>query len=196
MVNSGQNRQFFYLCELEIRWMTLKNNMASLIYYVKLWTSFQSHWWIQTGVTVRKHTIQVKIPKLFSSVTSILTDYLKTIGHLFYAISSFVHHFVAIGKFKLESQSTNTQFGWKSTIFLAVWPWNLMHHFSTICEFKLESWSGNSYIGFWPLWPLPLTLTFCMDIASLSSVITSENCIMIRWWGQSAKGVTDGQTDR
>ena len=29
----------------------------------------------------------------------------KTIGHLFYATSSFVHHFVAIGEFKLELQS-------------------------------------------------------------------------------------------
>ena len=49
----------------------------------------------------------------------------KTIGHLFYATSSFVHHFVAIGEFQLELQSGNAQFGSKSTIFLAVWPWNL-----------------------------------------------------------------------
>ena len=49
----------------------------------------------------------------------------KTIGHLFYATSSFVHHFVAIGDFKLESQSGNGQFGSNSTIFRAVWPWNL-----------------------------------------------------------------------
>ena len=48
----------------------------------------------------------------------------KTIGHLFYATSSFVHHFVAIGEFKLELQSGDAQFGSKSTIFLAVWPWN------------------------------------------------------------------------
>ena len=51
---------------------------------------------------------------------------LKTIGHLFYATSSFMHHFVAIGEFKLELQSGDTQFGSKSTIFRAVWPWNLM----------------------------------------------------------------------
>ena len=41
----------------------------------------------------------------------------KTIGHLFYATSGFVHHFVAIGQFKLELQSGNAQFGSKSTIF-------------------------------------------------------------------------------
>ena len=29
--------------------------------YIKLCASFQSHRWIQTGVTVRKHSIQVKI---------------------------------------------------------------------------------------------------------------------------------------
>ena len=41
----------------------------------------------------------------------------KTIGHLFYATSSFVHHFVPIGEFKLELQSGNAQFGSKSTGF-------------------------------------------------------------------------------
>ena len=49
----------------------------------------------------------------------------KTIGHLFYATSSFVHHFVAIGEFKLELQSRNAQSGSNSTIFRAMQPWNL-----------------------------------------------------------------------
>ena len=31
----------------------------------------------------------------------------KTIGHIFYATLSFLHHFVAIGEFKLELQSGN-----------------------------------------------------------------------------------------
>ena len=31
----------------------------------------------------------------------------KTIGHLFYATISFLHHFVAIDEFKLELQSGN-----------------------------------------------------------------------------------------
>ena len=50
----------------------------------------------------------------------------KTIGHLFYIMSSFVHHFKSIDKFKLELQSGNTQFGLKSTIFCPQWPRNLM----------------------------------------------------------------------
>ena len=49
----------------------------------------------------------------------------KTIGHLSYASSSFVHHFAPIGEFKLEVQSRNTQFWSKSMIFLAMWPWKL-----------------------------------------------------------------------
>ena len=51
---------------------------------------------------------------------------LKTIGQLSYPTSSFVHHFVAIGEFKLELQSGNAQSGSNSTIFTAVWPWNFM----------------------------------------------------------------------
>ena len=53
-LNLGQNQQFFVLCDLEIWWMTLKNNRAPLPYYIKLCASFQSHGWIQTGVTARK----------------------------------------------------------------------------------------------------------------------------------------------
>ena len=49
----------------------------------------------------------------------------KTIGHLFYATSSFVHLFVPIGEFKLKLQSGNAQSGSNSTIFRAVRPWNL-----------------------------------------------------------------------
>ena len=49
----------------------------------------------------------------------------KTIGHLLYSTSSFVHHFVTIGELKLELQSGNAQSRSNSTIFRAVWPWNL-----------------------------------------------------------------------
>ena len=52
---------------------------------------------------------------------------LETIGHLSFAVSSFVQHFVAIGELKLELQSGNAQFGSNWTIFRAVWPWNLTY---------------------------------------------------------------------
>ena len=80
----------------------------------------------------------------------------KTIRHLFYATLNFVHHFKAIGEFKLKLQSGNAQFGSKWTIFfvpcdLAIWRMTLnnnrahrlccssfMHHFVSIGE---SNWS-------------------------------------------------------
>ena len=74
-----------------------------LLCYFKLCASFHSHWWIQTGVTVRKGLIWVKINDFFSLVTLKFDGWPPiTIGHLFYATSSFVQHFVAIDEFKLE----------------------------------------------------------------------------------------------
>ena len=89
----------------------------------------------------------------------------KTIGHLIYGTLSFVHHFIAIGEFKLKLQSGNAQFGSKSAIFLSCvtlkfdgWLWktiehlffvasSYMHDFIAISEFKLKSQSGNAQFG-------------------------------------------------
>ena len=124
--NLGQIRRFLEPCDLEIWRMTLQNNRAPLLCYFKLSTSFCSHWWIQTSITVRKRPIWVKFDN-FESRTTLKFDGwpCKTIGHLFYATSSFVHHFVAIGEFKLQLQSGNAQSGSNSTILRAVRPWNL-----------------------------------------------------------------------
>ena len=176
--NLGQNRWCFVPRDLEIWWMTLENNRASLLCCFKLCATFHSHRWIQTGVTVRKRPIWVKFDDFESRVTLEFDVWpWKTIGHLFYATSSFVHHFVAIGEFKLELQSGNAQFGSNSTIFRAVkfdgWPWktighlfnatsSFVHHFVAIGEFKLELQSGNGQSGsnsviFRAVWPWNLT---------------------------------------
>ena len=105
LLKLDSNRRLFSPCHLEIWWMTLKNNRAPILCYFKLFASFGSHWWIQTGVTVWKRLIWVKINYFFSRVTLQFYGWpWKTIGHLLYATSSFVHHFVAIGEFKLELQ--------------------------------------------------------------------------------------------
>ena len=70
-----------------------------------------------------------KLAIFVPSDLEILWMTLKTIGHLFYATSSFVHHFVAIDEFKLELQSEKAQFGWKSAILCRVWPCNLTNDF-------------------------------------------------------------------
>ena len=106
------NRQFFHPCDREIWWMTSKNNRALLLYYVKLCVSFEIHWWIQTGFTVQKRSIRVEIGDMLSRVTLEFDGWpWRTIGHLFYATSSFVQHFVAIDEFKLKLQSRNAQSG-------------------------------------------------------------------------------------
>ena len=88
--------------------------------------SFRSHRWFQTWITVQKRPIWVKFNNSQSHVTLKFDRWpRKTIGHLFNATSSFVHHFVAISDSKLEIQSGNAQFGSKWTIFRAVWPCNL-----------------------------------------------------------------------
>ena len=122
------NRRFLELSDLEIWRMTLKNNRAPLLCYFKLYASFRSHRWMQAGVTVRKRPIWIKIDDFFSRVTlQFDVSPSKTIGHLFYATSSFVHNLVAIGDFKLELQSGNAQIGSNSTICRAVWPCNLTY---------------------------------------------------------------------
>ena len=116
---------FFRPCDYEIWWMTSKNN--TLLYYVKLCESFKSigEFLILLVDLVQKRSIRVEIGDMLSHVTFKFDWWpWKTIGHLFNATSSFVHHFVPIGEFKLKLQSGNAQFGSKSMIFLAVWPRN------------------------------------------------------------------------
>ena len=77
---------------------------------------------------VRKRPIWVKLGDVLSRVTLKFDGRpWKTIGHLSFAVSSFVQHFIAIGEFKLELLSGNAQFWSNSTIFRAVWPWNLTY---------------------------------------------------------------------
>ena len=185
MPNLGQNRWCFVPCDLEIWWMILENNRASLLSCFKLCATFHNHRWIQTGFTVRKRPIWVKFDKFLSRVTLKFDRWpWKTIGHLFYATSSFVHHFVPIGEFKLELQSGNAQFRSNLTIFRAMWPWNLTDHLEkqygtspkqhqAVCiissQYVNSNWSYGQEKAKWghdlcdlDVWPL--TLTFCMDV--------------------------------
>ena len=86
----------------------------------------------------------------------------ETLGHLFYTTSSFVvHHFKAIGEFKLELQIGNSirvtigDFMFHVTLKFDGWPWKtighlfytalrFVFHFKAICKFKLELKSGKT----------------------------------------------------
>ena len=161
--------------------MTLENNRAPLQCYFKLYASFHSHRWIQAGVTVRKRPIWVKFDDFFSRVTLQFDVWpWKTIGHLFYATSSSMHHFIAIGEFKLDLRVRKRpiwvkfdDFFSRVTLQFDGWPWKTighlfygtsssMHHFIAIGEFKLELESGNAQFGsnstiFLAVWPCNLT---------------------------------------
>ena len=127
-------------CDLEIRWMTLKNNRAHLLCYVKLCA----------------------------------------------------YHFIAIGEFKLETQSGKTQFGSKLAIFfvpcdLTIWQLtlknnrtSLLWYFKLCASFHSHWWFQSGVTArkrpYWDnicfdlcdlgLWPL--TFTFCMDISCVN----------------------------
>ena len=155
--NSGKNWRFFVPRDLEIRWMTLKNKRAPLLDYIKLCVPFQSHRWSQTGVTVRKPSVWVKL-EIFLSIVTLKFDGWpwETIGRIFYTTLSIVRHFKAIGKFKLEGQNwrflscvtlKNDRWPWKTIGHLSYAFSSFVHHSIAIGEFKLELQSGNPQFG-------------------------------------------------
>ena len=86
----------------------------------------------------------------------------KTIGHLFYATSSFVHHFIAIGEFKLQLQSGNAQSGSNWTLFkpcdLEIWRMTFKNNTAPLlCYFKLcafrSHWSIQTGVTYSPETP-------------------------------------------
>ena len=62
------NRWFFVPCNLQIWWMNSKHNREPLLCSSSYCASTSSNWKIQTGVTVQKRPIWVKIDNLFSAV--------------------------------------------------------------------------------------------------------------------------------
>ena len=169
LLKLDSNRQFFGLYDLEIWCMTLKNNRTPLLWNIKLCVSFQSHLWSQIVVTVRKYPIRVKIGVFFLSPMTLKFDRWpwKTIGHLCYATSSFVHHFIAIGEFTLELRVQKCSIWAKIGNFLSHMTLKLekmtltnnralfLYHFKLCAsfqfiafnDFKLELHSGDTQFG-------------------------------------------------
>ena len=138
----------------------------------------------------------------------------KTIDHLFYGTSSFVHHFVAICVFKLELQSRNPQSEsirrFLEPCDVEIWRMTLKNNRAPLlCCFQLcawfhchmwiqtgvrvrkrLSWVLTSVTLTFELWAWPFAWT-----SLLTMVITPENFMMIRWWKHGEKGVTDRRTD-
>ena len=99
-------------------WKTIGHLSFAVSSFVQLFIAIGE---FKLELRVRKRPIWVKLDNFKSRVTLKFDVWpWKTIGHLNYATSSSMHHFVPIGEFKLELQSGNAQFGSKSTIFSAV----------------------------------------------------------------------------
>ena len=124
LLKLDSTRRLFSPCDLEIWFMTSKNNRTPLPYCVKLCTSYQSHRWIQTWVTVRKRSILAKLAILLPCDIEIIWMILENSKATLLYHAQLVHYFKAIGEFKLELQSGNAQFLSK-TFFCPVWTWDL-----------------------------------------------------------------------
>ena len=104
-------------------------------------------WWehSQKGVTDRRtdgQTDRQTDGQTENTICRAAWSQLKTIGNLFNATSSFMHHFLAIGEFKLELQSGNAQSGSNSTLLepcdLEIWRMTLKNNRAPLlCYFKL-----------------------------------------------------------
>ena len=103
-----------FFCQNDV-WIWLKtswNNMAPLLCYIQRCASFQSNWWIQTDLQPANAQFGSKLAIFFVlDGLGIWRMILQTTGHLIYATSSFVHHFITVNEFTLELQSGNAQFG-------------------------------------------------------------------------------------
>ena len=189
----GSKLAFFVLCDLEILWMTLKNNKAPLPCYLKLCVSFNSHRSIQTAVTVRKCPIRVKINDFLSCVTLKVDGWpWKTLGRLLYATSSFVHHFIPICEFKLELQSGKAQFGSHSAIFFV--PCDI-----EIWWMTLITGGNRTMVAAATIVRFPSVLIFCMDITFVIGKYSrkfDDDTMTGTWWKGVTKGQTDGRTGR
>ena len=148
--------------------MTLKNNRAPLLCYFNLCASFHSQWWIQTGVTVQKQTIWVKIDDFFLAVWPWnLTDDLEEQ----YGTSSKQHQALCI----ISSPYVNSN--WSYGPETAKWGHDL-------CDFDL--------------WPWPFAWTSCLSMVitpeNFRMIRWQEHCHKGVTDGQMNRH-TDGETE-
>ena len=161
--------------------MTLKNNKARLLYYIKLCVSFQIHQWIQTGVTVPKRPIWVKFDAFLELCD--LAIWRMTLKN---NRAPLLCYFKLCASFPSHRWFQTWDTVWKRPILVKihdfksrvalqfdVWPWitighlfystsSFVHHFSSHQCFKLEIQSGNAQSGskstiFRAVWPSNLT---------------------------------------
>ena len=161
LLKLDSNRRFFSLCDLEIWWMTSKNNRTPLLYYIKVCASFQIHLWIQTWVTVRKLWIRVKIRDFFCPVWRTLSNNRTPLLCYVKLCASFQSHRwiqtrVTVWKRPIWVKIDDILS--RVTLKFDVWTWktighpfyvtsSFVHHFKAISKLKLKLQSRNAQFG-------------------------------------------------
>ena len=175
--------------------MTLGNNRALILYYAKLWASFQCHWWIETGVTVRIRSIRTTIRTFCPAWPQNSTDCLENnrayLFCYFNLRASFPSHWwiqtrVEIPQMTLKNNKAHPLSIIKlcASFYRHAWTqiWVMVR--------KRLCWVLTTVTLTFDLWPCPFAWT-----SLLSLVINHENSMMIRWGKYSEEGVTERRTD-
>ena len=198
--------------------MTFKNTRVPPLCYFKLWASFRSHWWVQTGVTVWKRPIGLKIGDFLSLEIWQITLTNNGAPLLCHTklCASFRHHVwiqtgVTVRKWPIRVKTRGQNYLSPATLKFDRWPWKTIGHlfYATsiyvfrsvaVCEFKLEIRPGKAQIGAKRVLTI-VTFTFDLWHRRLEwtlrlSMVTTENFMIIWWQEHSENGVMDGRTDK
>ena len=167
---------FFGPCDLQIWWMTSKNNRAHLLYYIKLCASFQTHWGY-SNCSCSPETFNLGQNWRFSVLCDLeiwwmtLTNNRAPLLCYFKLCKSFDTN----RSDSPETPNSAQNQGYLSLVTLKFhgWPWKTIgqlfydtsrfeHHFVVICEFDLKLQSEKSQFWvkidiFLALWPWNLT---------------------------------------
>ena len=135
--------------------MTFKNNRAPLLCYLKLLTSFPSHCWIQTRVTVRKHPIWVKFNNFFEPCDLELwqmtckNNRAPLLGIIKLCLSFRCHIWIPIGV-TVRKQLSGVMIS--VTVTFNLWPWpftwtSFLSMVITCGNFMMIQWQEHSEKG-------------------------------------------------
>ena len=142
-------------CDLEIWWTTLNIDRAPFLCYFKLCALFHSHMYIQTGITVWKHPIRVKIDDFFVLCDiqiwhmTLKNNRTPLLSHI-KLCTSFHHH-----KWIQTGVTVQKQLNWvltSVTLTFDLWPWpfaltSLLSLVITPENFMMRGWWEHSQNG-------------------------------------------------
>ena len=148
-------RRFLEHYDLEIWWITLKNNRAPLLSNIKLCASFHHHMWIQTGVTVQKRQswVLTSVTLTFDlwpwpfAWTSLLSLVITPVNFMMIRWWEHSQKGVTDGRMDGKYHSLSCLVAAKNNRAPLLSSSSFVQHFIAISEFKLELQSKNAKFG-------------------------------------------------